>query len=134
MIWFHEQIKIHNVLVFLWCKKACHLGYAYLVGFFIAFDKGSKSKDNFVSFASKHICWVVPGMSCIRRALQNASCASLCNGMLPKSALWRFVTVFGADSLSETERCIAIRQNKMAEADVVSARFKCFFVVVVVLG
>ena len=50
--------------------------------------------------------------------------ASLCNGMLPKSALWRFVTVFGADSLSETERCIATRQNKMAAPDVVSARFK----------
>ena len=60
-------------------------------------------------------------MSCIRRALQSAS---LRNGTLPKSALWRFVTVFGADSLSETERCIATRQNKMAAPDVVSARFK----------
>ena len=50
------------------------------------------------------------------------------------------------DSLSETDRCIATRQNKMAAPDVVSARFKklnvCFFflfffffvVVVFVLG
>ena len=57
------------------------------------------------------------GMSCIRRALQSAS---LCNGTLPKSALWRFVT----DSLSETECCIATRQNKMAAPGVVSVRFK----------
>ena len=44
--------------------------------------------------------------------------------------------MFGADSLSETERCIATRQNKMAAPDVVSARFKKLnvFVVVVVLG
>ena len=39
--------------------------------------------------------------------------------------------------MSETERCIATRQNKMAAPDVVSARFKklnvfFFFVVVVV--
>ena len=66
--------------------------------------------------------------------------------MLPKSALWHFVTVFGAASLSETERCIATRQNKMAAPDVVSAHFKklnvfffvffffVFVVVVVVLG
>ena len=58
--------------------------------------------------------------------------------MLPKSALWHFVTKFGADSLSETERCIATRQNKMAAPDVVSARFRklnvFFFVVVLVLG
>ena len=57
----------------------------------------------------------------MRRALQSAS---LCNGTLPKSALWRFVTVLGADSLSETERCIATRQNIMAASDVVSARVK----------
>ena len=47
------------------------------------------------------------------------------------------ITVFGADPLSETERCIATRQNKMAAPDVVSARFKklnVFFVVVPVLG
>ena len=61
----------------------------------------------------------VSGMSCIWRALQSAS---LCNGTLPK--LWRFVSVFGADSLSETERCIATSQNKMAAPNVVSARFK----------
>ena len=36
----------------------------------------------------------------------------------------RFVAVFGADSLSETERCIATRQNKMAAPDVVCAPFK----------
>ena len=45
--------------------------------------------------------------------------------------------MFGADSLSETERCIATRQNKMAASDVVSGRFKklnVFVVVVVVLG
>ena len=56
--------------------------------------------------------------------------------MLSKSALWHFVTIFGADSLSETERCIATRQNKMAAPDVVSARFRklnVFFFVVVVL-
>ena len=63
----------------------------------------------------------ITGMSCIRRALQSAS---LCNGTLPKSALWHFVTVFGADSLSETERCIVTRQNEMAAPEVVSARFK----------
>ena len=32
--------------------------------------------------------------------------------------------MFGADSLSETECCIATRQNKMAAPDVVSALFK----------
>ena len=74
-------------------------------------------------------------MSCIRHALQSAS---LCNGTLQKiSALWRFVTVFEADSLSETERCIATRQNKMAAPNVISARFKklnvAFLVVVVVV-
>ena len=43
--------------------------------------------------------------------------------------------MFGADSLSETERCIATRQNKMATPDVVSDRFKKLNVfVVVVLG
>ena len=63
----------------------------------------------------------IPGMSCIWRVLQSAS---LCKGTLQKSALWRFLTVFGADSLSETERCIATRQNKMAAPDMVSARFK----------
>ena len=44
--------------------------------------------------------------------------------------------MFGADSLSETECCIATRQNKMVAPDVVSARFKKLnvFVVVVVLG
>ena len=52
--------------------------------------------------------------------------------VLPKSASWRFVTLFGADSLSETDRCIATRQNKMAASDIGSARFKklnvfCFF-------
>ena len=38
----------------------------------------------------------------------------------------RFVALrnCGADSLSETERCIATRQNKMAAPDVVGARFK----------
>ena len=81
-----------------------------------------------------------PGISCIWRALQSAS---LCNGTLPKSALRCFVIVFEADSLSERERCIATRQNKMAAPDVVSARFKklnvfffllFFFVVVVVPG
>ena len=41
-----------------------------------------------------------------------------------KSASWRFVTVFGADSLSEIERCIATRQNKLAAPDTDSARFK----------
>ena len=50
--------------------------------------------------------------------------ALLCNGMLPESAWWHFVTVFGADLLSETDHCIATRQNKMAAPDVVSARFK----------
>ena len=49
-----------------------------------------------------------------------------------------FVTVFGADSLSETERCIASRQNQRAAPDVVNARFKklnvFFFYVVVALG
>ena len=65
--------------------------------------------------------FIESGMSCIRRALQSAS---LCNGTLPKSAFWRFVTVFGADSLSETDRYIATRQNKMAAPDVVSAHFK----------
>ena len=35
-----------------------------------------------------------------------------------KSALWRFVTVFGDDLLSETERCIATRQNKMDDLHV----------------
>ena len=69
------------------------------------------------------------------RALHSAS---LCNGTLPKSALWRFVTVFGTDSLSETERCIATRQNKMATPDVVTSGFKklhfyYFFVVLVVV-
>ena len=34
--------------------------------------------------------------------------------------------MFGADSLSETERCIATRQNKMAAPNVVSARFILF--------
>ena len=47
--------------------------------------------------------------------------------------------MFGADSLSETERCIASRQNQRAAPDVVSARFKklnvfFFYVVVVALG
>ena len=44
--------------------------------------------------------------------------------------------MFGADSLSETERCIATRQNKMAAPDVVSGRFKKLnvFVIVVVVG
>ena len=32
--------------------------------------------------------------------------------------------MYGADSLSEMECCIATRQNKMAAPDVVSARFK----------
>ena len=41
-----------------------------------------------------------------------------------KSASWRFVTVFGADSLSKTDRCVATRQNKMAAPDVVGARDK----------
>ena len=36
----------------------------------------------------------------------------------------RFVTVCGADSPSETDRCIATRQNKMAVPDVVGVRFK----------
>ena len=58
------------------------------------------------------------GMSCIRWALQSAL---LCNNTLPKSA---FVTVFGPDSLSETERCIATRQNKMAAPDIVRARLR----------
>ena len=35
-----------------------------------------------------------------------------------------FVTVFGADLLSETECCIATRQNKMAAPDLVNAGFK----------
>ena len=74
-----------------------------------------------------------PGMSCIRRALQSTS---LRNGTLPKSALWHFVTVFGADSLSETECCTATRQNKMAGPNIVCARFKKLnvFAAVVVLG
>ena len=46
--------------------------------------------------------------------------------------------MFGADSLSKTERCIATRQYKMSAPDIVSARFKklnvFFFFVVVVLG
>ena len=61
------------------------------------------------------------GMSCIRwveyRALRYAM-------VRYQKASWRFETVFGADSLSETERCIATRQNKMAAPDEVSARFK----------
>ena len=51
----------------------------------------------------------------------------LCNGMLPKSASWCLVTVFGVDSLSETECSIAARQNKMAVPDIVSTRFKWVF-------
>ena len=47
--------------------------------------------------------------------------------------------MFGVDSPSKKECCIATRQNKMAAPDVVSARFKKlnvfdFFVVVVILG
>ena len=74
-------------------------------------------------------------VSCIRQALLRAlRCTSLCNSTLPKSASRRFVTVFGADSLSETVRCIATRQNKMAAPDVVSARLKKLSVFVFVLG
>ena len=32
--------------------------------------------------------------------------------------------LFGADSLSETERCIAARQNQMTAPNIVSAHFK----------
>ena len=50
--------------------------------------------------------------------------------------------MFGTDSLSETESCIATRQNKVVAPEVVSALFYDFFffffffvvVVVVVLG
>ena len=63
----------------------------------------------------------------------------LCNGMLPKSASWCLVTVFGVDSLSETECSIAARQNKMAVPDIVSTRFKwvffvCFFLLLFLRG
>ena len=63
-------------------------------------------------------------MSCKGEPYRALHSALLCNGPLPKSAWWRFVTVFGADMLSETEHCIATRQNKRVAPSVVSACFK----------
>ena len=61
-------------------------------------------------------------MSCIRRALQSASWRFAMQRYITKK---RFVALrHCVSSLSETERCIATRQNKMEAPDEVGARFK----------